>query len=93
MNIETSEGITPSVTAIFSGSEEAVCIPLVAGAQLDPAAVWMAANNGYERIMDRLLAHGASPNARHPGGGLALVEAAKNGHVEIIRLLLLYGAT
>ncbi len=51
-----------------------------------------AAGNGHADVIDVLLAHGASPNARCDGGGTPLTMAAFFGNVEAVKRLLAGGA-
>jgi ankyrin repeat protein len=54
--------------------------------------LFLAASEGNLKGVRYLLDQGAEVNAREVGGSSALIEAAYNGHVEVIKELLLRGA-
>ncbi|HMM37001.1 MAG TPA: ankyrin repeat domain-containing protein, partial [Thermoanaerobaculia bacterium] len=57
-----------------------------------PSPLFLAAESGHAPTVALLLAKGADPNVRGPGGAAPIWLPVWNGHVEVVRLLLLAGA-
>jgi ankyrin repeat protein len=55
-------------------------------------ALMHAANHGYAKMVQTLIAAGANVNAKDSFGATALMEAALYGHLEVVELLLQAGA-
>lgn len=54
--------------------------------------IYEAARNNHAGRLADLLRGGGNPDARNPQGRTALMEAARRGHVNIIRILIQAGA-
>lgn len=84
-------GDSALMLAVLNDHREVADLLLGAGAAVNHdgwAPLHYAAFNGRIELFDRLLAAGADPNALVPNKSNALMLAARNGHIEIVRRLL-----
>jgi len=85
-------GDSALMMAALQGHESIAERLIEAGAPVDHMVGWApllyAAFSGHERIFDRLLEAGADVNATAPNGANALMLAARNGNIDIVRTLL-----
>lgn len=93
-------GWTPLMMAAAEGHAAAVSALVKAGADVNAAnalgrtAPMFTSSYGFLAIASDLLAHRADPNIvpKDSTGWTALIAAAHNGHVDVIRALLEHGA-
>ena len=78
--------------AFRSRSREIVKILLDHGASPSPSALVDAATLGYVESVQKLLDLGINPNAPSVFQNMALCKAAKNGHLDVVNVLLERGA-
>lgn len=96
----SADGFTPLHLAAYFGDEETVAalidrqadVNAVSGNPMSLTPLHSAAVRGARGIVERLLAAGASVNARQQGGWTPLHAAAHIGDVELIAILLAGGA-
>uniref|UniRef100_A0A8D8UUR8 Ankyrin repeat and KH domain-containing protein 1 n=1 Tax=Cacopsylla melanoneura TaxID=428564 RepID=A0A8D8UUR8_9HEMI len=97
-NIEevNDEGYTPLMEAAREGHEEMVCVLLQKGAKINAhteetqeTALTLACCGGFLDVADFLLKNGANIEL---GASTPLMEAAQEGHLELVRYLLDAGA-
>jgi len=84
-------GDTALMLAVLKGHAEVVELLLAAGAPVDHEGwtpLMYAAFEGHTAILERLLERGAAVNALAPNKSNALMLAARNGHIEVVRRLL-----
>ena len=108
VNAANDEGITPLIQSAIMGNENsiyAVCLLLQAGADVNRADKDNSTALHYatlysedddksiaENIMQQLLRGGANANAQDSGGETPLLQCARDGFIEGVRLLLEYNA-
>ena len=86
----------PLVEAAQDGKLEIVALLVTNHADINAHGAWgrtalqFAANNGDAKIVEYLLKHNADPNSRDQGNLTPIIQSIKS--VEVIRLLLAYGA-
>ncbi|AUL99847.1 hypothetical protein B4966_06530 [Rhodocyclaceae bacterium] len=88
-------GDSALMLAVLKGHEAVVDLLLEAGAPLEHdgwAPLHYAAFEGRLSILDKLLARGAAIDALTPNRATALMLAARNGHIQVVRRLLGAGA-
>lgn len=88
-------GDSALMLAVLKGHEAVVDLLLEAGAPLEHdgwAPLHYAAFEGRLSILDKLLARGATIDALTPNRATALMLAARNGHIQVVRRLLGAGA-
>ncbi|MCB9228151.1 MAG: ankyrin repeat domain-containing protein [Deltaproteobacteria bacterium] len=95
VGVTVSQGDTPLITAVKSDDEEAVQRILQRGAPVDQTNIWymtplhVAAESGYERIVDLLIRYQADVNAPDSAyGWTPLHWAARFGKTEVVKCLL-----
>jgi len=84
-------GDSALMMAVLKGHDEVVDLLLDAGAPVNHdgwTPLMYAAFEGRAAILERLLAQGADVNALAPNKSNALMLAARNGHVDVVRRLL-----
>lgn len=84
-------GDSALMLAVLGGHEQIVELLIRAGAPINHPGwtpLHYAAFEGRVELLERLLAAGAEINAASPGDATALMLAARNGHVEVVRRLL-----
>jgi ankyrin repeat protein len=97
------DGSTPVMVAIIKRDFAFVDELLKRGAEVNggrndtmgysPTALWYALQTPRpEKLVRKLLEHGADPNERNGRGCTVLVRAAQSGHTEAVRVLLDHGA-
>ena len=99
LNVRSRQNPTPLCQAIAHGYGQVAACLLAAGAEPDIAnegarMLQQAAAHGLVGLVKLLIKHQVAVNVRNPGkpGGTALHAAAKNGHAEVVKLLLARGA-
>ncbi|CAI4227277.1 unnamed protein product [Auanema sp. JU1783] len=93
------EGRTPLMKAAKNGNTDIVSFFIGKGVDInlkaqpgnDATALSLACTTGYKEVVRLLLEAGADPNIELKDGVTCILEAAKNGFVEIVELLLDYG--
>ena len=87
------KGWHPLGIAVWNGRKEAaeILVARASGAELDESLM-LAALRGDVGLTDLLLRRGASVMARDADGRTALMLAARDGHAEVVRILLDNGA-
>ncbi|KXS09094.1 ankyrin, partial [Gonapodya prolifera JEL478] len=78
--------------AAYRGDHALAMLLLDRGAPGIDRALAAAAEKGYDETVSALLARGAKADSFSPIGESALVLACKNGHLEIVKMLLNHGA-
>ena len=84
-------GDSALMLAVLRGHEEVAELLIAAGAPVNHegwAPLHYAAFEGREALVDRLLAAGADPGALAPNQANALMLAARNGHIGVVKRLL-----
>jgi ankyrin repeat protein len=85
-------GMTPLMHAAYNGHASVVDELLFVGvdriAFCGYTSMLFAASRGHEEAVRRLMAAGASPVARTPLGRNALIVAAFNGHLDVVKCLV-----
>ncbi len=90
-NYRNSAGDSALMLAVLRGHDKVVEALLAGGAQVNNegwAPLHYAAFEGRAGLVDRLLAAGADPKALAPNQANALMLAARNGHIDVVRRLL-----
>ena len=94
-----TDGITPLFMAAQYGHGAAAELLLLAGANVEARApangvspLWIAAVRGQHRIVEMLLAVGADVNASSDAGSTPLFIASSVGYIDVVSVLLRYGA-
>ena len=93
LNLRNKNGDSALKLAAFAGNEEIVDVLLKAGANVNPKAdsykpLHYAAFQGHPGVLNQLLSAGADVNAVTKNKSDALMLAARNGHIEIVKRLL-----
>lgn len=96
INAKSSTGATPLIFAAMNGHSETVDVLIEAGAKVNEeadhvegnSALQAAAMKGHTDIVRNLLANGANPTFSTDYGKTALYQAARNGHLETVKILL-----
>jgi ankyrin repeat protein len=98
-DVTTPEKQTPLMWAAFNGHTPVVSLLLEKGASLDKqeensrTALMYASSGSFPETVELLLEKGATVNVQGSLEGFtALMTAAAEGHHEVVRLLLVYGA-
>ena len=84
-------GDTALMLAVLGGHDKVVDVLMKAGAPINQdgwAPLHYAAFEGRLALLDKLLAAGADVNALAPNKSSALMLAARNGHIDVVRRLL-----
>jgi ankyrin repeat protein len=95
VNITNRNGFTPLLAAMYKKHDEVAECLIAAGADVAPedtsgnTALHFAAQNGSKAIAERLLELNPGINALNGQGETALIIASHNGHIDVVRLLLL----
>ena len=98
-NLPNPEGETPLMTAARTGNAGSIQTLLAHGAEVDAveawrgqtALMWATAQNQAAAVA-ALLAAGADPNARSVRGFTPVLFAAREGHIDVVELLVPAGA-
>jgi len=93
VNKATTKGYTPLGIASSAGWEDIVYLLLNNHAIYDTRALIAAVKSGKKNIVEIFIKQGANINEQVNSETTALVEAAKNGHLEMVKWLLDKGAT
>ncbi len=91
VNYRNLAGDSALMLAVLRGHDKTVDALLAGGAQVNNdgwAPLHYAAFEGRTELVERLLAAGADPKALAPNQANALMLAARNGHVDVVRRLL-----
>jgi ankyrin repeat protein len=92
INAADGIGLHPLEWAAFAGRFEVVEFLVEKGGYDLHTALFLAAQQGQNNIVEFLLEHGASPDAHYNGTVTALHVAAQQGNPDLARLLLKHGA-
>ncbi len=100
VGVANDYGVTPLAIAAAGRRAEVVALLLAAGADPNSAlptgetVLMAAARSGVVPVVDRLLAAGADPDAREAiKGQTALMWAIAEGHRDVVRLMVVRGAS
>lgn len=95
LNKRAKNGNSPLMMAAWKSNDEAVKMLLDNGAKVNQpgwTALHYAASAGNEKIVNMLLAKKADVNAPAPNKTTPMMMAAKNGHGNVVQILLDHGA-
>lgn len=101
VNLASKNAWTPLYVACYKGDINAVKLLLDNNASVNPVVgspeknwdpLYIAANNGHKDIVEFLLERKANPNLPSFDGGTALHAAVQKDHLEVVKVLLKYGA-
>jgi ankyrin repeat protein len=100
VDARSPDGFTPLQLAAYFGAPAAAALLIERGAAVDAVAdnpqriapLHAAVAGQHPEVVRLLLAAGALPDLRQPGGWTPLLAAARHGHAEIVAALLDGGA-
>ena len=93
VNTRDHSGNTPLILAAANNCDQGVKILISEGAEMNGIALILAAEKGYNQVVDTLLNNHADIDAATRTGKTALMEAAEKGHDLVLETLIKRGAS